>query len=137
MDIIGVIKKINEIQTFNSGFKKRELILTINDRYPQDICIEFIQEKIDLLDSCKEGDNIKVFINLRGREWTSPDGVVKYFNSIHGWRIEKINNSINDNFMEEEKEKSNDNELLSSNDEIDSNNSKNSNDSNDFSDLPF
>ena len=27
--------------------------------------------------------------NIRGREWTSPQGEVKYFNSLDAWRVEK------------------------------------------------
>ena len=60
------------------------------EQYPQPINIEFLQEKSDLLNTLKEGDKVKVAINLRGREWTSPQGEVKYFNSITGWRVEKL-----------------------------------------------
>ena len=60
------------------------------EQYPQPINIEFTQDKIALLDNLQEGDSVKVGINLRGREWTSPQGEVKYFNSITGWRIEKL-----------------------------------------------
>ena len=41
------------------------------------------------MDSFKVGENVKISINLRGREWENPQGEIKYFNSIHGWRIEK------------------------------------------------
>ena len=50
----------------------------------------FLSEKAHLLDSVSEGDNVKIGINIRGREWTNPQGEVKYFNSISGWRIEKV-----------------------------------------------
>ena len=43
-----------------------------------------------MLDKFKVGQPVKVSINLRGREWTSPQGEVKYFNSIQGWRIETL-----------------------------------------------
>jgi hypothetical protein len=32
---------------------------------------------------------VEVSFNLRGREWTSPQGEVKFFNTIEAWRIEK------------------------------------------------
>lgn len=89
MELQGTVKKITETQTFASGFQKRELILLTQEQYPQPISIEFLQDKISLLDNVSEGDNIKVGINIRGREWTSPQGEVKYFNSITGWRLEK------------------------------------------------
>ena len=90
MELQGTVKKIFETQTFASGFQKRELILLTQEQYPQPISIEFTQDKISLLDQVTEGENVKIGINIRGREWTSPQGEVKYFNSISGWRLEKI-----------------------------------------------
>jgi hypothetical protein len=55
------------------------------------LSIEFVQDKTAILDQFNVGDPVKVGINLRGREWTSPQGEIKYFNSIQGWRIEKKN----------------------------------------------
>lgn len=89
MELSGTVKKITENQTFSSGFQKRELILLTEEQYPQTIAIEFLQEKVNLLDNVTEGDSVKIGINIRGREWTSPQGEIKYFNSINGWRIEK------------------------------------------------
>lgn len=90
MEVAGKIKKIFEEQTFSSGFRKREVVVTTQEQYPQHISIEFLQDKIDLVSSLNEGDEVKVSINLRGREWTNPEGVTKYFNSITGWKVEKI-----------------------------------------------
>lgn len=90
MELQGTVKKITDVQTFASGFQKREMVLMTEEQYPQPINIEFLQEKGDLLNNLKEGDKVKVSINLRGREWTSPQGEVKYFNSIIGWRIDNI-----------------------------------------------
>ncbi|WP_185862739.1 DUF3127 domain-containing protein [Blattabacterium cuenoti] len=94
MEIIGRVKKLFDIQKFNSGFRKREMVLTTEEPYPQNILIEFIQDKVDLLGSIRPEDKIKVFINIRGREWTNPEGTIKYFNSIQGWKIEEIQHSI-------------------------------------------
>jgi hypothetical protein len=71
-------------------FKKRELVVTTEEQYPQHIMVEFTQDKCDLLDSYQVGEPVKVSINLRGREWVSPQGETKYFNSIQGWRIERL-----------------------------------------------
>ncbi|MGA9213635.1 DUF3127 domain-containing protein [Kaistella sp.] len=90
MELQGTVKKITEVQTFASGFQKREMVITTEEQYPQPINIEFLQEKGDLLNALKEGDKVKVSINIRGREWTSPQGEVKYFNSITGWKIENV-----------------------------------------------
>ena len=60
MELQGTIKKIFETQTFQSGFQKRELILLTQELYPQPICIEFLSEKIALLDQVSEGDSVKI-----------------------------------------------------------------------------
>ena len=57
--------------------------------YPQDILFQATQDKCTLLDSFQANDNVEVSFNLRGREWTSPQGEVKFFNTIEAWRIEK------------------------------------------------
>ena len=90
MELQGTVKKIGETQTFASGFQKRELVLLTDEQYPQVIQIDFLSDKIDLLNNVSEGESVKVGINIRGREWTNPQGEVKYFNSISGWRLEKV-----------------------------------------------
>lgn len=91
MELQGKIKLIDETKTYGSnGFRKRELVITTEEQYPNTILIEFVQDKTDLLNAYKVGQNVKVSINIRGREWTNPQGEVKYFNSINGWRIENL-----------------------------------------------
>ena len=65
-------------------------LLTTQEQYPQNILVEFIQDRTNLLDAFNVGDLVKIDINLRGREWTNDKGEIKYFNSIQGWRIEKV-----------------------------------------------
>lgn len=89
MEITGTIKVINETQSFGaSGFKKRELVLTTDEQYPQMLLIEFVQDKCAVLDGYSVGQRVRIGINLRGREWINPEGVAKYFNTLQGWRIE-------------------------------------------------
>ena len=91
MEIQGKIKLVGETQTFgNNGFRKREIVITTEEQYPQHIMVEFVQDKTDLLNSYQVGQMVKISINLRGREWTNPQGEVEYFNSIQGWRIENL-----------------------------------------------
>ena len=91
MEIQGKIKMIDETKTFGSnGFRKREVVVTTEEQYPQHILVEFVQDKCDLLNSYTVGQDVKISINLRGREWTNPQGEVKYFNAIQGWRIENL-----------------------------------------------
>jgi len=89
MEIQGKIKLIDETKTFGSnGFRKRDVVITTEEQYPQSILVEFVQDKTDLLNTFQVGQAVKISINIRGREWTNPQGEVKYFNSIQGWRIE-------------------------------------------------
>ncbi len=91
MDIQGKIKLIGETQTFGAnGFRKREIVITTEEQYPQHIMVEFVQDKTDLLNNYQAGQLVKISINLRGREWVNPQGETKYFNSIQGWRIENL-----------------------------------------------
>jgi hypothetical protein len=94
MEVQGKIKLIGETQEFGSnGFRKREVVVTTAEQYPQSIMVEFVQDKTDLLNNFSVGQDVKISINLRGREWTNPQGEVKYFNSIQGWRIENMSTS--------------------------------------------
>jgi hypothetical protein len=91
MDLIGKIKILNGTQNIgDNGFRKREVVITTEDQYPQHILVEFIQDKCDLLNGYAIGQEVKININLRGREWINPEGVAKYFNAIQGWRIELL-----------------------------------------------
>lgn len=91
MEVQGRIKMVGDTQTFGgNGFRKREIVVTTEEQYPQHIMVEFVQDKCDLLNNYKVGQQVKISINLRGREWVNPQGETKYFNSIQGWRIEAL-----------------------------------------------
>jgi hypothetical protein len=93
MEVTGKIKAVqNEIAVGASGFRKRSLIVTTEEQYPQDLNLEFVQDKCDLLDAYQPGQLVKVHINLRGREWINPQGEAVYFNTIQGWKIELADN---------------------------------------------
>lgn len=98
MELQGKIKMIEDTKTYgNNGFRKREMVITTEEQYPQHILIEFVQDKTDLLNNYQVGQNVKVSINVRGREWVNPQGETKYFNSITGWRIENVDQSVSQN----------------------------------------
>ncbi|MEI7508169.1 MAG: DUF3127 domain-containing protein [Flavobacterium sp.] len=90
MEVVGKVKVVGAEQQVSPTFRKRELVVTTDEQYPQSIMIEFVQDKSDLLNTVTVGENVKVSINLGGREWVNPQGETKYFNSIKGWRIEKL-----------------------------------------------
>lgn len=85
-DLTGTILVIQDAQTFASGFSKREFVVTVEDgKYPQQIALECVKEKMDLLDSLKEGQQVKVTFDIRGREYNG-----RYFNNLQAWRIEPV-----------------------------------------------
>jgi hypothetical protein len=80
-----------EEQQISEKFKKREFVIQDNDdQYPQVISFQLTQDKCSLLDNFKLNEEINVYFNVRGREWTSPkDGQTKYFNTLEAWKLLK------------------------------------------------
>ena len=89
MQLKGKIKVINDELIITEKFKKREFVITDDSsQYPQDIILQLTQDRTDLIDTYSVGQEITASFNLRGREWTSPTGEVRYFNTIEAWKIE-------------------------------------------------
>jgi len=96
MELQGKIKLINKAETFGTnGFRKREIVITTEEQYPQHVLVEFVQDRCDLLDKFEIGQTVTIGINLRGREWVNPQGETKYFNSIQGWKINEVASAPN------------------------------------------
>ncbi|MBL0104405.1 MAG: DUF3127 domain-containing protein [Bacteroidetes bacterium] len=90
MQITGTLKVKKEEQAVNDRFKKREFVLVDNSsQYPQFISFQLTQDRCTLLDPVQTGETITVHFNLRGREWTSPQGEIKYFNTLEAWKIDR------------------------------------------------
>lgn len=101
MELQGKIHHVGNTQQVTATYQKREVVIQTQEQYPQLILIEFAQSKCNLLDGLIIGTEVKIGINLRGREWTNQQGETKYFNSIQGWKIEKLNNvSTVNNYFE-------------------------------------
>ena len=91
MEVTGRVRMIDQTKEVgSSGFRKRDIVVTTDEQYPQHILVQFVQDKCELLNNYQAGDNVKIDINLRGREWVNPQGETVYFNTIQGWRISKI-----------------------------------------------
>ena len=96
MEVQGLVHLIGETETVgNNGFTKRLIVVKTEEQYPQLIGIDFVKDKTSILDNYKVGQDVKVSINLGGREWINPQGEAKYFNSITGWRIESVQDAPN------------------------------------------
>ena len=87
--LTGKLKLKKDTEVISDKFSKREFVITDNaSMYPQDISFQLTQDKCGLISEFNVNDNIEVSFNLRGREWTSPQGEVRYFNTLEAWRIE-------------------------------------------------
>ncbi len=83
-EISGTIKKVFDEQTFGSGFNKREFVLTTEaGRFPQDLKFECVKDKVSLVEGLEPGAKVKVFFDLRGREWKD-----NYYVNLNAWKIE-------------------------------------------------
>ena len=83
-ELTGKVKLVQDAQTFGSGFTKREMVVTVEDgKYPQDISLEFVQDKVSLLDTVHEGQEVTVTFDVRGREYNG-----RYFNNLQAWKID-------------------------------------------------
>ena len=82
-ELEGSIKKVFEMQTFNSGFTKREFVVTTDEKYPQDIKFEVVKDKCSLLDAYGENDRVKVSFNIRGNEYKE-----RFYVNLQAWKIE-------------------------------------------------
>lgn len=87
----GKLYKKMDTQQVTDSFKKREFVLEMVDgAYTQLVKFQMVQDNCKKLDQFNEGDEIKATFNLRGREWTSPQGEVKYFSTLDAWRVDSM-----------------------------------------------
>jgi len=89
--ITGVLKTKGQEQRISDKFSKREFVIieSSNGQYPQTLLFQLVNDKCSQIEPYREGDSIKVYFNLRGREWQkSPDSEVKVFNTLDAWKIE-------------------------------------------------
>ncbi|MCH2021523.1 MAG: DUF3127 domain-containing protein [Saprospiraceae bacterium] len=90
LSLTGKVYKIFETTKISDSFEKRDFVIETEDQYPQKVKFELTQSKCSLIDDLKEGENITVHFNIRGREWENTQkGEMVYFVSLNAWRIEK------------------------------------------------
>ena len=88
MDITGKIKVIFDKQTFDSGFEKREFVITTQEQYPQDVKFELYKEKCDAVNAFKVDDEVTVHFNVRGNEYNG-----RYYVNLNAWKIDGFSSS--------------------------------------------
>jgi hypothetical protein len=84
-ELEGTVKVINEVQSFASGFTKREFVVEVEDgKFPQSIKFECVKEKTAMIDDYGVGDPVKVYFDIRGNEYNG-----KYYVNLNAWKLEK------------------------------------------------
>lgn len=92
MNVVGRIKRVDDVQQVTASFKKREFVIETQEQYPESIPFELAQESVDLINQFKIGDVVNVTFALKGRDWTNPQGVVKTFLTLRALSIKNLNN---------------------------------------------
>ena len=91
-EIEGTLHKIEPVQQINETFKKRNIVIVVSDNpmYKEYPIFELVQDDCDLVEGFKEGDEVFIRFNLRGREYQDKNtGETKYFNTLRAWKIRK------------------------------------------------
>jgi hypothetical protein len=91
MQIQGKIHATFDAAQVTDRFRKREFVLELegNSRYPQYVLFQLTGDRCSVLDDFAAGHQVSVEFSLRGREWTSPKGEIRYFNSLEVWSIDR------------------------------------------------
>lgn len=109
MEITGKVFKLKPIETFQSGFQKRTVVVKTAEQYPQELPIDFLKDAVDKLADISEGDNVKVGVNLRGGKYTDKKGEEVNTVSLVGWFINATDGAstpnAHDSFGHEKKNK--------------------------------
>ncbi len=86
-ELAGVVKLVQDVESFKNGsFTKRGVVVTVEEgKFPQEIVLEFVQDKVSLLDDVTAGDNVQITFDIRGREYNG-----RYFNNLQAWRLQKV-----------------------------------------------
>ena len=90
IETTGKLHTIFETKQVSERFTKREFVIELadNPKYPQVVLFQLTGDRCSQLDGMRVGDEVRIEFSLRGREWRSPSGEVKYFNSLDVWKIE-------------------------------------------------
>jgi hypothetical protein len=84
--IKGAIKLINPIKVISDKFSVREFVVTTPDeKYPQDILFQTVNDKMAVLESLGVGQQVEVSYNVRGREFNG-----RYYNTLDAWKVQII-----------------------------------------------
>ncbi|WP_235297870.1 DUF3127 domain-containing protein [Portibacter marinus] len=85
-EMVGKLHKKFDTESKTSSFQAREFVLeSIDSNYTQYIKFQLTQDRCGIIDGYNEGDQLKVYFDLRGREWNE-----KYFTNLNAWKVEAM-----------------------------------------------
>ncbi len=98
----GRIHALFETKQITERFRKREFVIELaeNPRYPQMVLFQLTGDRCEQLDAFDVGDEVQIEFSLRGREWKSPKGEIRYFNSLDVWTLERAGQQAGAGFEE-------------------------------------
>lgn len=82
-EMTGKVKKVMDLMTFDSGFTKREFVITTDEQYPQDVKFETVRDKTSLCDKLEEGQEVTVHFDIRGNEYKD-----RFYVNLNAWRVQ-------------------------------------------------
>lgn len=89
VNVIGTVIFVGETETVGAnGFRKRTIAVDTGGEYPQQIGVEFVQDKVDVLDNYSEGQKVDIAVNIRGNEYNG-----RYYVNLQGWKINAVEGS--------------------------------------------
>ena len=84
-EVVGKLIKKFDTESKTQTFQAREFVIEVSEgNYPQMVKFQLVQDRCSIIDDYSEGDQIKVYFDLRGREWNG-----KYFTNLNAWRVEQ------------------------------------------------
>lgn len=87
----GILKRVGNIETVGTNnFTKRTFVIETKERYPQSLEFQLTKDRVDIVDVYHIGEEMEVHFNLRGRDWTNPQGEIKTFNTLECWKLVKV-----------------------------------------------
>jgi len=81
MELLGTIKSIGNLEQIKQ-LKKKTVLIETTGKYPQVVPVEFLNDKLDLLNTLKVGDDVEISINIRSNEYKG-----KYYINLSGWKL--------------------------------------------------
>jgi hypothetical protein len=84
--VTGVVNFVGELEEVGrNAIQKKVIVVETEGQYSQKIPIEFLKDKVHMLDDFFIGDRVDVSANMRGTDFNG-----KYYLSLNGWKIIKI-----------------------------------------------